>query len=63
MILSDGQTLARHSTGWLAWSFDGWAPAAAAGSAAVLITPPATIAAVRAGYLPVWHSTAAHPRP
>lgn len=63
MILSDGQPLARHARGWLAWSFDGWAPATAAGSAAVLITPPATIAALRAGYLPVWHSTAAHPRP
>ena len=44
------------------WSFKGYGKPVAIdtpGAAAIrLITPPTTVAALKAGYRPIWHSTA-----
>ena len=45
------------------WSFQGYGPPlasspAAGATAPAILTPPATLAALAAGYVPVWHATA-----
>jgi hypothetical protein len=57
MIAADGCFLARRAGAFRAWSFHGYGEAVRPDSA-LLVTPPATVAALRAGYLPVWHSSA-----
>ena len=42
----------------LHWSFAGYGPPETLPSAARLVTPPATVAALKAGFRPVWHPSA-----
>jgi hypothetical protein len=51
---------ARRSGRWLEWSFAGYAsvPGGFPGTEARLLTPPTTVAALAAGYRPVWHPSA-----
>jgi len=62
MVASGARAFALRHGALLAWSFDGYAagalPLAALSSGALLVTPPATVAALRAGYRPVWHPSA-----
>ena len=62
MIALDGQAFALKGGGLLPWRFDGYGnPRALTGALAgpaALITPPTTIAVLRAGYRPAWHSSA-----
>ena len=37
------------------WSFEGYAPAEIDAAAAMLLTPPSTVRAFQAGYLPILH--------
>lgn len=60
-----GETiLARREGRWLAWSFDGYRPAEpgilarAADTRTELLTPPASVAVLGAGYAPLWHDSA-----
>ena len=53
MIAQDGVAYAVRDKSLLRWSFDGYAPAPIP-PRAELLTPPATVAALRAGYAPVW---------
>jgi len=53
MIALDGVAYAIHGDAILRWSFDGYVPATMP-PRAELLTPPATVAALRAGYLPIW---------
>lgn len=63
MIALDGKPYAVRDRNLLQWSFDGYGPApdpaALEGGTASLITPATTLAALRAGYEPVWHPSAA----
>ena len=66
MIATGGMAYAVKGGLALPWSFGGYgtavAPGDLAGQPITLITPPATVAALRAGYRPVWHPSAApHP--
>lgn len=63
-----GETiLTRREGRWLTWSFDGYRPAEpdalarAADTQAELLTPPASVAVLAAGYAPLWHDSADSP--
>lgn len=63
-----GETmLARREGRWLTWSFTGYRPAdpsALAGApetGAELLTPPASVAVLAAGFRPLWHDSAEAP--
>ncbi|MHB2266186.1 hypothetical protein [Aliihoeflea sp. PC F10.4] len=53
VIEAGGVAFARRDGQWLHWSFEGYTPQTPKG-ATYLITPSATIAALRAGYRPLW---------
>ncbi|MBL0935557.1 MAG: hypothetical protein IBJ07_12505 [Rhizobiaceae bacterium] len=54
MIEAAGQPLVRREGTWLRWTFDGYVKTARPTAPAFAITPPSTIAALGAGYRPVW---------
>lgn len=62
MISANGVALALRGGVALRWNFAGYSAPVSAGSlvgqALGLITPPATVAALRAGFRPAWHPTA-----
>lgn len=65
MLAAGGRAFAARGECLLPWSFEGYGPALPLRSATVptalrLLTPPATIAALAAGYAPVWHATEQH---
>lgn len=53
MVALDGDAYAKRGPSLLRWSFEGYDPALLP-PRAELLTPPATVAALRAGYQPVW---------
>ena len=53
MVEAGNGVFARRNGQWLRWSFSGYAPERPAAPAR-LVTPPSTVAALRAGYKPVW---------
>lgn len=55
MVAASGRVLALHRGRAFAWRFSGYGAAEKLPPAARLITPPATVAALRAGFTPVWH--------
>jgi len=57
MVEAGGRILALHAGRALAWSFGGYGPPQALPPGAKLVTPVATVAALRAGFRPVWHPT------
>jgi len=56
--------LSRRDGAWLEWHFDGYrSTTRPEGDAPLrLLTPPSTVAAIAAGYRPVWHPSAEAPR-
>lgn len=63
--LPNGAVAARADTAFvmrngslLRWSFDGYGASLAVDGDCELLTPPAAVAALRAGYQPVWHPSA-----
>ncbi|MFN3765121.1 MAG: hypothetical protein ACK4R3_06075 [Aliihoeflea sp.] len=56
MIEVAGQPFARREGNWLRWTFEGYVPSPRPTAPAFAITPPSTIAALRARYRPVWAS-------
>jgi len=61
MIEAQGKAFAVHQGKLLPWDFVGYGhprPFSGIGSENTLITPPATVAALHAGYRPVWHPSA-----
>jgi len=63
MLVADDRAFAVKDGRLLPWSFEGYGPPDRSGAARDaeplrLLTPPATIAALAAGYAPVWHETA-----
>jgi hypothetical protein len=60
MLAKDGRPFAKRGARLLPWTFDGYGEATSAEgeSGWNLVTPPATIAALTAGYQPVWHPSA-----
>ena len=54
MIEVDGDALVRRKGRWLRWTFDGYVETCEPNAPAAVITPPSTIATLRAGYRPVW---------
>ncbi|MBX3598672.1 MAG: hypothetical protein KF874_13970 [Rhizobiaceae bacterium] len=58
VVLSDGHFLVRRSGSFLRWSFDGYSNAENGPTTAQMLTPPGTVAALSAGYKPIWHSSA-----
>jgi hypothetical protein len=54
VIALDGEAFAIRKGAPLRWSFAGYGEAAAINRDCELLTPPATVAALRAGYPPVW---------
>lgn len=58
VISSAGRFRARKDGGYREWSFEGYGADIVAPQSGFLVTPPATVAALRAGYRPVWHSNA-----
>lgn len=63
MIAIAGAAFGKAEEGWLRWSFQGWMPAEPPTGTPALLTPAATVAALRRGYSPAWHATAAQPTP
>ena len=64
MIGAGGEAFAIRDGKVLRWSFAGYSPAGRLRESTpppVLLTPPATVAVLRAGYRPVWHGSAAVP--
>lgn len=62
-IIKTGQRyLAKKGAKLLEWSFDGYGAAFSVPHTATLVTPSATITALRNGYRPVWHSSALQSR-
>jgi hypothetical protein len=63
MFSYGGNAFAMRGSKPLSWSFGGYGAAPAScrtlPPGAVLLTPPATVAALRAGYPPAWHPSAA----
>ena len=59
VVTSNGRFLARHPDGWLAWDFAGYRRASQLIEPARLVTPRSTIEVLCAGYIPVWHPSAA----
>ena len=59
IVAVDGVPHARRAGRLLAWSHGGYGSAAEVGDeVAEVLTPPLTLAALRAGYRPLWHPTA-----
>ena len=59
MVAVDRRCFARRSGRWLEWYFSGYTPVAGGFAADTrLLTPPSTLAALSAGYRPVWHPSA-----
>ncbi|WEX08463.1 hypothetical protein [Chelativorans sp. AA-79] len=61
MVEASGRGFALRCGRLLPWSFDGYRQARTvveAGAAFTLLTPPATVTALREGYRPVWHPSA-----
>lgn len=58
MVADGGQAFAIRDGAALAWHFSGYGEPEAPPARATLLTPPATVAALRAGYRPVWRSGA-----
>jgi hypothetical protein len=58
VMATDDRFFAKRNGGFLEWTFHGYRTAAPPESAR-LVTPTATVVALRAGYLPVWHPSAA----
>ncbi len=56
MIEAAGHPLVRREGNWLRWTFEGYIPTSRPTADALAITPPSTIAALRAGFRPVWGS-------
>lgn len=61
MIAAQGQPLAIFGTRALVWSFGGYAGETPLPLEAELLTPQASIAALRNGYTPLWHVSADRP--
>lgn len=59
MIQADGETLLIVKGKTLRWSFDGYQPADVPAGDVQLITPPSTVRALRVGYRPMLHPSAA----
>jgi hypothetical protein len=58
-MVSDGEhAFARKDRTWIRWSWEGYSDDKPHDAKLSLVTPPATIAVLRAGYQPEWHSTA-----
>ena len=61
MIAVDGKAHAVAGGQMWPWHFSGYGPPVAhgtvAGAVATLITPPTTLAVLKAAYRPVWHPT------
>ncbi|MCO5146549.1 MAG: hypothetical protein M9895_10295 [Aquamicrobium sp.] len=57
MIEAGGRILALHAGRARPWSFGGYGPPQALPPGARLVTPAATVAALGAGFSPVWHPT------
>jgi len=58
MIVADGRAFAMRKGRALPWSFAGYGEAQPPPDRAHLLTPPATIGALRLGYRPRWHPSA-----
>lgn len=61
VVASGRRAWAKRGAAFLPWSFAGYGPGlatAALPSALCILTPAATLGALRAGYPPVWHPTA-----
>ncbi|MCG6857911.1 MAG: hypothetical protein LJE67_07575 [Salaquimonas sp.] len=62
MVETEGDFFAVVGGQLLRWDFGGYGgeidPTATKGAAITLVTPPATVAALAAGYRPVWHESA-----
>lgn len=59
MIAAGDRALAVRGAHLLPWSFAGYGPAEPRGTGpATVLTPPSTLAALGAGYRPIWHPTA-----
>lgn len=64
MVRLDETILTRREGRWLTWSFAGYRPAEpdalarAARTRAELLTPPASVAVLAAGFRPLWHDSA-----
>jgi hypothetical protein len=60
MIEIGGDAYAIRDGRLLRWSFDGYSDASRPLPAGpvILLTPPAAVAALRAGYRPLWHASA-----
>ncbi len=56
-----GNPLVRRDGNWLRWTFEGYVPTSRPTAPARTITPPSTIAALRAGFRPVWVDEPAYP--
>lgn len=62
VIARGGEALALRGGRWLRWSHDGYRDAGPVEAEACQgLTPPSTLAALRAGYRPMWHPTAERP--
>lgn len=59
VLAAGGSAFARRGDRWLRWSFDGWCEATLPAGRATLLTPASTIGALRCGYVPAWHASAA----
>lgn len=58
-MVTDGEyAFARRSRTWVRWDWEGYSDEQPDNAKLSLITPPTTIAVLRAGYRPVWHPTA-----
>lgn len=61
MVAADGTAWAKHAGGFLRWSFDGYREAVSPGrlpGPLAVLTPAATLAALKGGYRPRWHPSA-----
>lgn len=56
LVVIDGKAHAVRNGALLSWTFEGYGPGAGKWDHAELLTPPATVAALSAGYLPVWRN-------
>lgn len=58
MLATGGTALLRANGGWHRWTFTGYKPAERPDAVDSLLTPPSSLAALRAGYRPVLHPSA-----